>query len=289
VAELPDESLLYVNRDDFLYIEYIRRTGAHIMPVNHYHDYYEMYVLLSGERDYFIVDRTYRVKPGDIVFISKNELHKTMQAGAPAHERLLLHFDDRLPFRMSPAATDWLLAPFRSDSRVLRLPDEAASAALVARMLKELRDNLPGHDIALRSAVCDLLLEAGRHALRRKQAEPEPFRHASPMHGKISDIVRYINDSYAEPLSLTGLAERFYVSPYHLSRTFKEATGFTFTDYVNLTRIKEAQRLLRETALSVTEVAAASGFDNFSHFGKTFKKMTRLTPRAYRSSVVRPT
>jgi AraC-like DNA-binding protein len=280
---MPDESLLYVNRDDFLYIEYMRRTGTHVMPANHYHDYYEIYVLLSGERDYFIVDRTYRVKPGDIVFIGKHELHKTMQAGAPAHERLLLHFDDRLPFRLSPSSTDWLLAPFRSDNRVLRLPDEAVTSALTERMLKELRDKAPGYEIALRSAVGDLLLEAGRHALRLQRTEPVPFRHASPMHGKVSEIVRYINESYAEPLSLTALAERFYVSPYHLSRTFKEATGFTFTDYINLTRIKEAQRLLRETDLSITEVAAASGFGNFSHFGKTFKKITRVTPRAYRN------
>ncbi|WP_052487944.1 helix-turn-helix domain-containing protein [Gordoniibacillus kamchatkensis] len=285
---MPDESLLYVNRDDFLHVEYIRRTEKHVMPANHYHDYYEIYVLLSGERDYFIVDRTYRVKPGEIVFIGKNELHKTMQAGAPAHERLLLHFDDGLPFRMSPAATDWLLAPFRADSRVQRLPDDAAASALTARVLKELRDKPPGYEIALRHAVCELLLAAGRHTLWLQQAkpEPEPFRHTSPMRGKISDIVRYINDSYAKPLSLAGLAERFYVSPYHLSRTFKETTGFTLTDYVNLTRIKEAQRLLRETTLSVTEVAAVAGYDNFSHFGKTFKKITRLTPRAYRSGTV---
>lgn len=159
---MSGESLLYVNRDDFLYVEYIRRTGSHIMKANHYHDCCR--------------------RPVGMCFGCS---------------------------RTSPC-----------------------------------RSGTPRRCTAKFWTSCGI-----------------------------------INESYAEPLSLQGLAERFYVSPYHLSRTFKEATGFTFTDYVNLTRIKEAQRLLRETALSVTEVAAASGFDNFSHFGKTFKNITLLTPR----------
>ncbi|WP_343044588.1 helix-turn-helix domain-containing protein [Saccharibacillus qingshengii] len=56
-----------------------------------------------------------------------------------------------------------------------------------------------------------------------------------------------------------------------------------FAEYVNLTRIREAQRLLRETRHSVTLVSELAGFDNFSHFGKMFKRLSGVSPREYRN------
>lgn len=81
----------------------------------------------------------------------------------------------------------------------------------------------------------------------------------------MSEIVRYLNANYAEEIRIGELAERFYISPYYMSRSFKESTGFTVIDYLNLTRVREAQRLLRESRLPVTEIAARTGFDNFTH------------------------
>jgi len=104
------------------------------------------------------------------------------------------------------------------------------------------------------------------------------------MHVRMIKVVQYLNDHYAEPLSLTAVAEQFAISTYYLSRTFKSATGFAFSEYINLLRLKEAQRLLRETDLKITDIALRTGFDNFSHFGKAFKKMAALSPRAYRSA-----
>jgi transcriptional regulator GlxA family with amidase domain len=72
------------------------------------------------------------------------------------------------------------------------------------------------------------------------------------------------------------------MSPYYISRMFKEVTGFSFVHYLNLIRVKEAQRLLQRTEMKITDVALSVGFDNFSHFGKTFKSITQTTPREYR-------
>lgn len=265
------------------FVEYARRNGPFSMMTNHFHPFYEMYVLLSGDRNYFIKDRTYRVRPGDLVLIDKNELHKTLDGQTPEHERLLIHFHDSFVHAFGAVPAKWLLAPFQRDVKVIRPEKPALTLALADRMLREQRQLSAGSDIALKLAVFDLLLAAARHT---HAEEPESELSASPsMLDKTTEIARYINEAFAEPLSLGRLAERFFVSPWHLSRIFKEATGFTLTDYIGLTRVKEAQRLLRETDRSITDVAASVGFDNFSHFGKTFKKITRLTPRDYRKSV----
>ncbi|OMF38650.1 hypothetical protein BK133_00110 [Paenibacillus sp. FSL H8-0548] len=268
-----------------LYVEYLKRSEPFTMKDDHYHDYYELYYMLSGERIYFIRDRSYTIEKGDLVFIHKHELHKTMQSGDASHERFVIHFDDAMIHRMAGGHADLLLSPFNQQSHILRLPrqEQLAVDQFMRRLLTEIAQQPTGFELYPPYAVTEILLIAARYI---QQNEPAPLHHATPMHAKISEIIHHINGHFAEPLRLNGLAEHFFISPYYLSRMFKEITGFTFSDYVILTRIKEAQRLLRESSISITEIGAAVGFDNFSHFGKTFKKITRLSPRQYRKLYV---
>lgn len=264
-----------------LYVEYVKRLEPFTMTSDHYHAYYEIYYMLSGSRLYFIRDRSFSVEQGDLVFIDKHELHKTMYAGATSHERVIFHFDDQTVRSWSAKHAGYLLSPFRQANPIVRLPraEQAAAEQLIRRLLGEIAQEQTGFELVPGHTVAELLLLAARYLERHEAA---PLQYETPMHAKISEIVQYINGNYAEPIRLNGLSERFFISPYYLSRMFKEITGFAFSDYVVLTRIKEAQRLLRETDDAVSDIAAAVGFDNFSHFGKMFKKIARLSPRDYR-------
>ncbi len=275
------ERLEHGNLPDSFYIEYVSRTQPFTMEAHHFHSYFELYCLLSGTRDYFVRDSTYGVEAGDLVFIGPNVLHRTLLAGDPAHARIVVHIDDRYVRNVLREHAELLLGPFVAAAPIVRLKGEQRLRldALTDRILEELRMRPPGFELALRSAFAELLLLSAR-AVQAGHA-PEASL-SSPMHRKMSEIVRYLNASYGEPIKVGELAERFYISPYHMSRSFKAATGFTVIDYLNLTRVKEAQRLLRATRLPITEIAARTGFDNFSHFGKTFKKITRASARDYR-------
>ncbi|MBD2844126.1 helix-turn-helix transcriptional regulator [Paenibacillus sp. IB182496] len=266
---------------DEVVVEYLKRPGTYSMDADHFHAFYEIYYLVAGRRIYFVKDRTYTVEQGDLVFIDRSVLHKTISAGEDSIERVLLYFDERFLTRHGANQQAFLLSPFRQASPVLRLPrqEQLAADATLRRVISEIRERPTGFELVPARAAVELLLLAARYLERH---EPLPLHLDTPIHGKISEVVRYINHHYEEPIKLQLLADRFYISPYHLSRMFKEVTGFSLTDYLTLTRVKEAQRLLRESELSITEVAAATGFNNFSHFGKTFKKITRLTPRDYR-------
>ncbi|WP_372633239.1 helix-turn-helix domain-containing protein [Cohnella sp.] len=279
-SSLP-ERLEHGSLSDSFYIEYMRRTRPFTMDAHHFHSYFELYCLLSGTREYFVRDSTYAVEAGDLVFIGPNALHRTLLAGDPAHERIVVHIDGRYVRDVLGEHAELLLGPFEAAAPIVRLRGEQRLRldALTSRMLEELRTRPPGFELALKTAVAELLLLSARavHAGHAPEASL-----SSPMYRKMSEIVRYLNANYGEPIKIGELAERFYISPYHMSRSFKAATGFTVIDYLNLTRVKEAQRLLRESRLPITEVAARTGFDNFSHFGKTFKKITRASARDYR-------
>jgi AraC-like DNA-binding protein len=279
---LPVSDLLsFAPPGDPFSLEYVKRTGPFTMETDHYHDYYEMYYMISGERHYFIRDRSYHIRKGDLVFISTRELHKTSDAGSPEHERLVIYFHDSFLRQSYNRHAELLLSPFRTNNPVCRfqMKDQLTAERLIAEILEDMRERAPGYEIGLKHGITELLLLAARHAITGR-GEIAPI--GTPLHQKMSDIVRYMNHHYAEPLNLSRLAGQFHISPYYLSRMFSKVIGLTISEYLNLTRVKAAELLLKETGKPVTEVALAVGYDNFSHFGKMFKKITKLSPRAYR-------
>lgn len=275
----------YRDETGYLHMEYDRRIGYFSMLDDHFHDHYELYYLLSGERIYFIKDRSYRVKAGDLVFVDRNTVHKTLESGMPDHERIVLYVKPELFAAMAIASelTEALTEPFRWDVPIVRLPAQSAKVTdgIVMEMVKEMLHPDEGTGMVLRHRVLELMLHTYRyrHLGRIRMNEQAPV-----LHPKIQTVVRYLNGNYAKALTLPETAARFRISPHYLSRLFKQTTGFTFSDYLNLLRVKEAQRLLRETEQSVTDIALLAGFGNFSHFGKMFKRIVQQSPRAYRQA-----
>ncbi len=76
-------------------------------------------------------------------------------------------------------------------------------------------------------------------------------------------ISRYIFD---EAITLDQLADRFFISKYYLSRTFKEITGYGISEYMNIHRIRAAKRLLEETDMSVLQIAHKLGYESITYF-----------------------
>ncbi|MDF2721367.1 MAG: AraC family transcriptional regulator [Paenibacillus sp.] len=269
-----------------VYMHVNKVSGHHSMPINHFHDdTYEVYYLLSGERHYFIKDTTYRISKGDIVFIDKNELHKTGDTGVPNHERILLNFHESFLERFAEPV---LFHPFQREIRRLRLnlPEREWVERLLFEMLEEYNEEQPGSELAMQARLASLLLWCDRK-LALQERDQAPYEHESPAHKKIKEIVEYINGAYETPISLESVSKLHFISPFHLSRMFKRVTGFSFVEYVNTVRVREAQRLLKETEWTVTKISEAVGYENLGHFGRVFKQLTKTNPLHYRKSAKR--
>jgi len=78
------------------------------------------------------------------------------------------------------------------------------------------------------------------------------------------------------------LAEKFYLSPYYICKIFKESTGFTFIEYLNKMRVKEAQKLLRAKGSTVLGISEKVGFGSVSNFGRVFKEISGVSPLNFR-------
>ncbi|KPG70434.1 response regulator transcription factor [Enterococcus sp. RIT-PI-f] len=98
----------------------------------------------------------------------------------------------------------------------------------------------------------------------------------------VVNVRDYIRNHFEEPLTLSFLADLFYVNSSYLSLVFKERTGMKYVDYLNQLRINKAKELLTETSAKADFISKKIGYDNVKYFFKVFKKYTNETPEQYR-------
>lgn len=265
-------------------IERIKHVGHGSMTNHHFHNYYEIYYLLSGKKHYFLKDRTYHLNQGDMIFIPPNELHKTIDAGAQEVERVLINFSGDFLATQDVVLTRAVNALLFEENRIIRFSPQEQNfiESHLYKMLQEEKNKPTGYRLYSKALLTLLILYAYRHVESHSQ---EAFNHLSSVHKKVSEITQYVNEHFSEPLMLADVARQFFISPFYLCRIFKETTGFSFNEYLTNIRLKEAQRLLRETNLKVIKVAESCGFGSISHFGRVFKEATGSSPLRFRKTL----
>lgn len=99
---------------------------------------------------------------------------------------------------------------------------------------------------------------------------------------KFNLILKYIEQNYANDITLEKLADIAGYSPYHFSRIFKKYSSTTFINFLNRRRIKAAELLLLESGSSITDVAMQVGFVSLTTFNRVFKNINGCTPSEYK-------
>lgn len=268
-----------------LYIDYCKRIDSLNMQMYHYHDSYEIYFMLSGQRNYFIKDRTYFVIKGDIVLININDLHKTTVSGSHEHERVVINFKKDYLSGITDIIKDVdVYSCFNQNLNIIRmnLNEQNFIQTLLSKMIEESKKQLQGYETYLKIMLLELLLFLNRYL---ENSQPKYFDYPSSMHKKVSEIVKYINASYMNNLTLQDISEKFFISTCYSSRIFKSITGFSFIEYLNSIRIKEAQKLLQNSKLNVTEISEKVGYESITNFGRVFKTITGVSPLKYKKDI----
>ncbi|WP_424769304.1 response regulator [Paenibacillus sp. sgz302251] len=122
---------------------------------------------------------------------------------------------------------------------------------------------------------------ACRHAALNKELGAVSYHDhfgRKETHEVIEEIKTYVQEAYADEITLDQVAHRFFLNSSYLSRLFKQVAGENFVSYVTRIRIEEANRLLLQTDLPIYQVAYSVGFENTNYFSKTFKKYRGYTP-----------
>ncbi|HHY65695.1 MAG: AraC family transcriptional regulator [Alicyclobacillus sp.] len=134
-----------------------------------------------------------------------------------------------------------------------------------------------------RIVQANLLEDSHKQIRHHSQVNALPGDTSVDFGNPIDSALDYIDQHYADPISLADVAQRVYLSPSYFSRLFKAEVGVTFTEYLTQFRIQKSKILLRVTSLPVEIIATNTGFSNASYFSTTFKRLEGRTPTEYRS------
>ena len=254
------------------------------MPSFHIHYKFEIYYEIEGSRRYFIEDSAYVVNAGSVVLIGENQIHKTASLGDTPSSCIVLNFSREYLERVAQAFPTVDFFAFLSEERNhlltgLTVKQQNQIYGLLQQLLAMEDETSAAADALRRLLLGTLLLELKEHCRRQQEQTAENGRISNHT---VDQIQAYIAEHYAEKLTLTGIANQFYISPYYLSRMFKKSINLSLIEYINGVRIKAAQNLIERSSDSIAEIAAKTGFMTTAHFRRVFKDATGLSPQQYR-------
>ena len=102
----------------------------------------------------------------------------------------------------------------------------------------------------------------------------------------VKNAVTYIEENYKQKLTLGEVAEKTYVSQWHLSKLLNRHTGQSFSDILNHTRIEHAKELLKDPSLRIGDISEQVGFLDLAHFSRVFKKQEGVSANEYRNQIL---
>lgn len=271
-------------------IEYIKIPHKipknRLMVTDHYHDFYEVYYLLSGEASYLIEDNIMKLKQYDMVFINKYTFHRTIYNEDSCKERILCEFDDNIFSALNNAyVKDKIMALF--EIKKISFPNEFNKYILdefVNRIIPPFHmKDCSISDVKSKVIFFELIL-----AILELQKEGNLIIDDSPLtdpqQKRVVDLISFINQNYQTDITLELLSRNFFTSKYYLCRIFKEITGITIMEYVNGKRLIEAERLLLYSSLNVLEISEKIGFNSANNFIRLFKNKYKSTPKVFREN-----
>ncbi len=242
----------------------------------HYHTFHKIIILLAGRAGYAIEGERYDLSPGDFVLVGRGSIHRPEVREDDFYERMILYISPAYLASLSTEDCD-LEGCFRQAQTAFRYVyrDEGGSRVrqLFETLARTVREGGYGAALLERAQFLELMVEVNRVCLGGHQVQ------ATAGDSKVVALLQYLNLHLTEELSIDQLAERFYISKYHMMRRFRQETGYSIHGYLTEKRLLLAQRLLAQGA-SPSEAGEQTGYQDYSTFSRAYKKHFGRGPSA---------
>lgn len=266
------------------YISYFSNSPIKITYANikeypiHWHSSIEILYVLRGKITVDADTDSFEVLEKQIEIINVDEAHRIYSDND--NKVLIFHID---PYFFEKYYKDINNIFFYTSSDDASQDSEEYTLLknFLAKLLCEEIQKLEDYDEEIESILIDLLyhLINNFHYLTY---EKEELKEKSEQLARYHRIHKYIFNNYDSNITLQEIAKKEFLSPHYLSHEIKYATGYSFTDLVNLTRIEESIKLLLDSDLSISEISDEVGFSHVRYFNKNFKNYYNCTPLQYR-------
>ena len=248
----------------------------------HWHTPFEVIMPIKNIYTVDVGGKHYVLQEGDILVICPGIVHELF---APeTGERII--FQPGLS-QIQIRELDLLISLIRP-AVLITLENYPAFHPIAHQLMLEIKEEYfrcdPYYETAIYSRFLQILVDIGRlhGALKHPSTDASNSRQKDYL-DKFLYITNYINEHFAEDLSLEQIANLAGFSKYHFTRLFKQYTDTSFYKYLNQKRIDYAKTLLLDPNLPVLDVALQCGFSSLSAFLRMFKQLNMCTPTEFRN------
>lgn len=259
-----------VRYDNELGIEAYRFKGIMLKFPNHFHEYYVIGFIEAGQRHLSCKNREYNISDGDLILFNPLDNHTCEQIDGKTLDYRCINIKQEIMRKTVMEITGAEYLP--------RFIEPVAYRSEHISLLRELHEMImeEREDFEKEEVFYFLIKQ-----LIEKYAEPESSREPELMDEEIEAVCEFLEQNYAEHITLDELARMANRNKYSLLRAFTKFKGITPYRYLETVRVNQAKKLL-EQGKEPIDAAIQTGFTDQSHFTKFFKEFIGLTPGQYR-------
>ncbi|WP_195262635.1 MULTISPECIES: helix-turn-helix domain-containing protein [unclassified Clostridium] len=258
----------------------IKITYANIQeyPI-HWHNSIEILYVLRGSVNINIDTDSFELLEKELEIINVDEAHRIYSN--EDNKVLIFHIDPYFFEKYYKDINNIFFYTNSTDDGAQEGEEYDLLRNFLAKLLCEAIQKLDDYDKEIESILIDLLyhLINNFHYLTY---EKEELKEKTEQLARYHRISKYIFNNYDSNITLQEIAKKEFLSPHYLSHEIKYATGNSFTDLVNQTRVEESVKLLLDSDLSISDISDEVGFSHVRYLNKNFKNYYGCTPLQYR-------
>ena len=245
----------------------------------HWHNSIEILYVLRGSINVNIDTDSFEILEKEMEIINVDEAHRIYSN--EDNKVLIFHIDPYFFEKYYKDINNIFFYTNSTDDGAQEGEEYDLLRNFLAKLLCEAVQKLDDYDKEIESILVDLLyhLLNNFHYLTY---EKEELKDKSEQLARYHRISKYIFNNYDSNITLQEIAKKEFLSPHYLSHEIKYATGYSFTDLVNLTRVEESVKLLLDSDLSISDISDEVGFSHVRYLNKNFKNYYGCTPLQYR-------
>lgn len=251
----------------------------------HWHPELEISYVKEGRGTYHINYEAFDSQTGDIILVQPNAMHSIQVATGQELTTNTFGINlDNLGRSMIDKYSQRYLQPLHNGHFKLTphiQPDMLGYQAIktcLFDIFTLVSEQSLYFDMLLKSKCHELLYLLFKYRYINRHYTDNTYQN----YQKLRELIDYINEHYAEHLTISFLADYFGYSRTHFMSIFKQHTGSSCLEFILQVRLNKACELLVQTSLTIQDITSQVGFSNQSNFNRQFKKYYKLTPRQYR-------
>lgn len=267
------EPVIY-GRNALKYIRSQYRAGGLCFPM-HWHERIELLCVIEGSLWLDTKDACFEVKKGQTAVISPGKLHEG-RAGEKGVTYHTVMFEAERFVNATLRSDPYFQSLIQGNIAFQICIEDTALSYAICR-LSSMIDKEDTENILIAMGLTYEIL-----GILYQYCEYHVQREMSSVDKAFGTILEYVNEHYTEKLSLEQISSQFGYNETYFCRRFKQITGFTFCNYIQILRIEQAQQLLRHTSEEVSVIAWKCGYEDISYFSNCFKKKVGYSPTEFR-------